>query len=253
MKLSIVMTYHNRPDQLHLTLRSIFAQEQDVEIIIVDDASDEGLGARTVLEGFQLDGLEIKVLEISKEEKNWINPSVPYNRGFEEITGDVVVIQNAECAHVGPVLQQMRSRVKDVNYVVCPCYSSTESEFNQFKFLSTGNPGPEIDSIVTPHKESQWYHHPDIFPKWYHFCSGITLKNLERLGGFNEAFAFGYCFEDNDFLLRIRKKLKLSLESTDHNSYVVHQWHPKNAELHGGCPLWERNRILFMKMQEALR
>jgi len=251
MRLSVVITYHNRPNQFRLSLKSILEQcDPDLELIVVDDASDEGLEARKVLNEL---GVEATLVEVTKEEKYWINPSVPYNMGFAEVTGDIVVIQNAESVHVGPVLHDMRSRVGSGNYVVAPCYSSTKAEYERMAQISIGNVSGQVKSIVEPFNQDQWYHHPSVFPKWYHFCAGITTKNLQRLGGFNEAYALGYCFEDNDFLLRIRKKLRVSIDSTTGGLYVVHQWHPKNTGLVGGCPLWERNRIIYAKMEEALR
>ena len=52
MKLvSIVMAYHNRPVQLALTLKSIerSSLKRDVEIIIVDDVSDDDKKASSVV------------------------------------------------------------------------------------------------------------------------------------------------------------------------------------------------------------
>jgi len=234
-----------------LTLKSILEQcDPDLELIVVDDASDEGLRAKTVIEEL---GAEVTLVEVSNEEKYWINPSVPYNMGFAEVTGDVVVIQNAECVHVGPILRDMRSRVGSGSYVAAPCYASTEAEYGLLSKVDGGNVGGQVRSIVQPFKKEQWYHHPSAFPKWYHFCAGITTKNLQKLGGFNEAYALGYCFEDNDFLLRIRKKLRVCIDSTSNGLFVVHQWHPKNPGLVGGCPLWERNRKIYAKMEEMLR
>ena len=48
--ISIVMTYYNRPVQLALTLKSIEKSvfERNVEIIIVDDASDDDKKASIV-------------------------------------------------------------------------------------------------------------------------------------------------------------------------------------------------------------
>jgi len=250
MKLSVVMTYHNRPDQFDLTLRSIQEQgDPDLELIVVDDASDEDLKARHVLDRL---GVEAKLIEITEEEKYWVNPSVPYNMGFSEVTGDVVVIQNAEAAHVGQVFREIRCKVSTTTYIVAPCYSTTENEFHRL-CGTKGGAEASIRSVVEPNKRDQWYHHPQLFPKWYHFCSAMTTDNLQRLGGFNEAFAAGYCFEDNEFLLRIRKRLKLTVDSMANGTYVIHQWHPKNPAMCGGCDLWERNRKLYALIEEQLK
>lgn len=244
MRLSIVMTYHNRLEQLDNTLRSIYAQEDpDLELIVVDDASDSGMQARIVLDDWDV---PVTLIEVSRDEKHWVNPSVPYNMGFARVTGDVVVIQNAETLHVGPVLHQIRQGITSNNYMVASCYASTEEEFKQFKHAAC------VDHVVRPCKDDHWYHHPRHFPKWYHFCSAMTVGNLRKLGGFNEAFAAGYCFEDNEFLLRIRKKLRLAIKPLQ-GAYVIHQWHAKNPAMYGGCDLWERNRNLYAKIEESLK
>jgi len=61
MTVSIVMSYFNRPSQLRLTLESIRSQQvEDVEVIIVDDGSDDEQSASRIAGVF--DDLEINVI-----------------------------------------------------------------------------------------------------------------------------------------------------------------------------------------------
>lgn len=252
---SIVMTYHNRPDQLRQTLRSFRAfygvNLPDVQVVIVDDASNPCLRARLVLDD---EKFQATLIEIPRGEKWWVNPSVPYNRGFAAATGDVILIQNAESLHMGPILDQIRSVVDDGNYVVFPCYSTTQEQLHRIICLGGQMETawfPHIQSVIEPTKNDLWYHHPKHNPTWYHFASAMTRKSLNRIGGFNEEFAKGYCFEDNEFLFRVRRS-GLQIPTINPNQgYVAHLWHPKNPALHGGCELWERNRRLFAEIQEG--
>jgi len=254
---SIVLTYHNRPDQLRQSIRSLrsFCGQNlpDTEVVIVDDASRSGMEARGVLQDMKFDA---KLIEISPEEKTWVNPSVPYNRGFKAATGDIVVIQNAETFYMGNVLSVVRQLVTDANYVVFPCYSTTQHQFH--KILEVWG-SPQLDwvsnirRILHPFQSDQWFHHPVHNPVWYHFTTAMARKNLMGIGGFNEIFANGYCFDDNEFLLRIRRSGLQITPVTEDQAYVVHQWHPKNPNLHGGCPLWEKNRQLYLQILEGKR
>ena len=57
----------------------------------------------------------------------------------------------------------------------------------------------------------------------YHFSTAITRKDLECLGGFDELFALGIAYDDNEFLSRIKKK-NLDILFVD-DELVLHQNH----------------------------
>ena len=54
-----------------------------------------------------------------------------------------------------------------------------------------------------------WYNHPIERPCNYHFCSAIYKNKLKLIGGFDERFNYGYCYDDDELLLTIKKVLKL--------------------------------------------
>ncbi len=68
-----------------------------------------------------------------------------------------------------------------------------------------------------------WFNHSKYRPAYYHFCAGITKRNLDLLGGFDERYAFGTAYEDDEFVQRI-KRLGLRMMIIDDIS-VIHQWH----------------------------
>lgn len=245
--ITFVMTYYERPEQLRNTLTALRPNFQsDDQLVIVDDGSCPEKGARTALSGMDL---PVELAEIRPERKWWINPSVPYNIGFQMAKREAVVIMNSECIPVKGAIKHLRSHVRKNNYVVMPCYSTTESEFRSLcQIRSSGS--NDFTRAVLPFKQNQWYHHPKHSPVWYHFMSCLTLENLRALGGFNEEFARGFCFEDNEFLWRIRKSLKVEGED-ESSGLAIHQWHPKNKQLHGGCEEWKRNLNLWNQIREG--
>lgn len=247
--ISVVMTYYNRPVQLRNTLKAMSfygdMSSPDLELIIVDDASDADKKAKDVLKSMKIPAI---IVDIPIEKKTWTNPSVPYNLGFAQATKEIVVIQNSECLPFGDVFEDVRKEVKDFNYVVFPAYATNEKQFQEISEIDSncteGNWFHEVYTRIQPLNSRNWYHHVQHLPTWYHFTSAMTRENLVKLKGFNEVFADGYCFEDNEFLFRIRKNLVIT-DIPEERTVVIHQWHPKNPELFGGCPLWERNRILW--------
>lgn len=72
---------------------------------------------------------------------------------------------------------------------------------------------------------------------------------MKRLNGFDERFSDGYCFEDDEFLARI-KMLALNIEITDF-PFVVHQWHDRNYVPKNWNQLFQINKNLFDKVSAS--
>ena len=101
MKISIVTSYFNRKKLLINTLKSIKQTEfKNFEFIIVDDASNNDNKIDDLVYDFPF----IKLIRIEPEDKWYINPCIPFNIGFKNITGDIVIIQNPECFHTSDII-----------------------------------------------------------------------------------------------------------------------------------------------------
>jgi len=209
--ISIVMTYFNRQFQLNKTLESFLQYDpKEFNVIIVDDGSDE----KIILPRLPFD---VKILRITN--KSWTQGDPAWNTGFYyalQSDPDIIIIQNAECYHLGNILN-MAKQVKDDLYLTFGCYSQGKDE----------EPGSVINNKCADFDgESAWYNHPIYRPKAYHFCSAITAKNIIKINGFDERFSFGAGFDDDYFLHQVRS-LGLKIGITD-NPIVIHQWHEHN-------------------------
>ena len=238
-KVSIVMAYYNRLEVLKVALRTISKTKHDnVEVIIVDDGSDDSQRCEK-LHGYC--GLDIKVLRIDKEEKTWTNSCIPFNKGFRQAIGEIILIQNPECLHIGDIISYAVSNLNDRNYLTFSCYSVNAHVTAQF--LKIKNDAldyvDKIAVIAELYMKSHvaisnflgWYNHPTVRPCGYHFCSAITKKNVDELGGFDERYGPGYGFDDNELLVKIKRKgLLVSIVSPESKIYVVHQFHPVCAD-----------------------
>ena len=204
--ISIVMAYFNRKAQLEKTLVSIRDSEvKDYEIVIVDDASDEPLVCE-----------EARVIRIEKEDKWWINPCIPFNIGFKEAKGDIVIIQNPECEHKGDILKYVTENISDGRYISFACYAE---------------------------KKNIWFNHSKYRPVGYHFCSAITIDELQLIGGFDERYALGVSYDDDDFIRKVRRNMEVWLID---NPYVLHQYHLPYAYRHKDMMrLHEKNKKIF--------
>lgn len=215
------MTYYNRFEQLLFTIKSIKRQlltlNEDVEIIVVNDCSTDGKNLNEIG--------EIKVIELQKENKWYTNSCVPFNIGIEAAKGEIIILQNAECCHIGNILEFVKNNLTNENYLAFSAYALDQNKSILFRKLNEdihkkfilGLPQIKFNKIG-------WYNHK-CNPTYYHFCSAITKSNMEKLGGFDERYAYGIAFDDNELVERVTR-LGLNKIIPDY-PFVAHQWHSK--------------------------
>jgi len=222
---------------LENTLKSIEKSKykKSIEVVIVDDASEEDQR----LEDLDFD-LNIKLIRIEKKDKTWVNPSIPYNIGFKNATGNKIIIQNPECFHVGDIIESVMTNLKNGDYLSFGCYSINQNTLNNLNKVTLDDKWvTNVNNVIQPKNvavkfdgDDGWYNHITYKPTFLHFCSAITKSDLDKVGGFDERFANGIAYEDNEFLFRIRKKMGVKFI---HGPYVIHQFHGatsyKNDEL----------------------
>ena len=261
MKFSIVMAYfNNRKEQTINTLNSfkelyhpLNYPYYNFEVIIVDDNSAQEFKLNDILNNYPF---IIKYIEITKEEKgNRINPCLAYNKGFENADGDVIIIQNPECMHVGDIILFLVNNLKENDYFSFSCFSTNNYNLNK-ELIESYNKFEKINdnNFLSTNKNYglgiNWYNHPYIRPVSYHFCSAIYKKNLDLLNGFDPSYAEGYCFDDDEFLFRIKHHLKLNvINIPPDNVFVIHQYHLFNSST---SILFNKNMKLFEELQKTI-
>lgn len=223
--ISIATTYYNRKNQFINTLKSLEKSSiKDFEVIVVDDASDDEHRIEDLQKQFKF----LKVFRINKENKKFNNPCISFNLAFSKCSGSIIIIQNAECLHYTDILKITLDKINDNNYLSFACYSidsDTSLKINNIEDIS------EINKIINflpirqdVNGQNGWYNHGIYRPTGLHFCSAITRKNLKSLNGFDERYATGSCFDDNEFLHRVRVK-GLTVDFIN-DGICIHQYHP---------------------------
>ena len=243
-EVSIVMAYHDRKEQVITTLKSIEKSKHAnaIEVIIVDDASSLEHSLQEVVEN---SSLHIKLIEIKKSEKWWINPCVPYNMGFKEATADRIIIQNPECAHYGDIIDKTIEHLTDDNYLSFHCYSLNAADTTEYQ--KTGNViffprGTIADGT------SGFYNHYVYKRTALHFTSAISKSNLDKLGGFDEVYAYGIGYDDNDLIRRVAQ-MGLSIQFVE-NPLSIHQYHYSDSTVLLGTDkgaLLHHNMLIYNK------
>lgn len=249
--ISIVTAYYNRKKLLIRTLDGLKKYEGkiDFEFIAVDDASEEEERLEDLQELYPF----LRILRINKSEKWYMNPCIPFNKGFEIAKGDKIILQNPECFHFDDILPFVEKNLKNNHYLSFGCFSLDKINTDDDKLFHDRN---NINKLIN---DSQhiievdgglgWYNHSKYRPCSYHFCTAILAKDLVDLGGFDPRFALGHGFDDDDFVFRIRLK-GMKIKYVD-DKIVLHQNHyikPINIDEQNIKYLnekAERNKMIF--------
>lgn len=253
-KVSIAIAYQNRLPLLLFALKTInlFSHEEDIEVIVIDYESKEEQKASQLKEMF---GFPIRVIEIQQE--GWLSPCIPLNIAIREASGEIVMIQNPECFHCGNIVKHAIEYLNDQNYLTYSCYSVNTAILSQITKAvekDFGGSFGEVQKILLEEQKLHpvisyyvgWYNHPVHRPFGYHFCSVITKKNIDELGGFDERYGPGFGYDDNELLVRIKRKgLQVVVVPPEAGVYAVHQMHQIIHASRGGSNEWRRNRDLY--------
>jgi GT2 family glycosyltransferase len=238
-KISIVTAYFNRKKLFIRTLESIARSKvKDFEFIVVDDCSNEDERVEDLVVDFPF----LKMIRLEKKDKWYINPCVPFNIGIKEAKNDIIVLQNPECIHVGDILSFV------TNNLINNLYLSFAMYYLPKEFTENLELYPNLDFLSKYFPINGWQNHPKYKPTYYHFCSAITRSDMNRLGGFDERYAYGIAIDDCDFATRIMRAGIGMLVISD--VFVAHQYHESVFNIPNYKKLFERNVKLYHKLNK---
>lgn len=219
MKYSIIMPYYKRPE-LRFALDSFveyYKHRKDIEVVIVEDSKnfsskeshDELCG---IINRYKD---KIRIVSVVDPYLGYCS-ATKYNLGVKVSSGHLIMITNPETPHNFDFFKKFDKIDFTNTYVVCACASVNV----------TVDRGTFFNSDLC---FSQWYQHSEHRNAKYHFCSMISRSNYNKIGGFDERYSNGYCFEDDNFVKRVEKHgIKIVVRD---DIYAYHIEHPRDYSL----------------------
>lgn len=239
-KVSIIMTYYNRIEQILHTLQTIEESNYPknlIEVICYDDRSE----------------IEPLIIDVSKfsycikliygkldRDETIINPTYSYNQAFQHVSGEYVILQNSECMHIGDIISKaVKYLEKDDNSLISfPCYATANEEKSKEMFENRRDQ-KKITQIVTtawkelidyPKEFKGWYNERYLRPQGLHFCNAFHWNVLKKVGIFDTRFLHLLGFDDNEYSERFMFCHNINIIIPEHENYTeftVHQYHGK--------------------------
>lgn len=223
IKYSILMPYYNRHIQLVETLQSFQQYKRDdFEVILIeDDKNVQNAVYHQLLLKIIHQFNTIKITHLRHLEAS-ISPVTMFNMAAKVAKGQYLILTSPECRHEVDILSgldiEFDNNIK--SYVICACQSLNKN-----------------DSF------HMWYQHSIHRNAKYHFCSAISRSSYFLIGGFDEQYKDGYCFDDDDFRDTIKKEGIPFVERDD--LFVSHQAHDKGYRPINWEVLWNKNKKIY--------
>lgn len=130
--------------------------------------------------------------------------------------------------HFGNILDYTDDHLNENNYLSFACYSLDKESTENLEYLLQ-KPDQILDiirkndHIVEDDGDAGWYNHSLHRPEAYHFCTAISRNALlNKLKGFDERFALGIAFDDNEFVERVKRHLEIDFVDQE---IILHQNH----------------------------
>lgn len=237
-KYSIIMPYIDRPELLHNTMLSYhhwYGRRNDWEVVLIQDSKcSDPAALETVVSHWVSKGMAINLLCLDADKS--YNPAPLFDLGAKNARGAYFVITNPEQFHDTDILAGLDQEFADRKrkYVVCAC-----------KSRSRPAGGKAIKMTAFRHlreASDKWFQHSVHRPSMYHFCSALSREDYFISGGFDPAYAEGFCFDDDDFRDSV---LKSGVEPVQRDDLVTsHQWHG-SCQVPDKMDRWNRNKDLY--------
>ncbi len=221
---SIVLPLWNRAALLARTLDSIFQQRDlpPLQVIVVEDRPANPTGA-SVCQRYPVE------YYARHKGTGYNNVSTIYNCGIKKATGDILMMQSAECKY------ETLTGIHDLVQAI---------EGDEFS-----SSVPIVQALDQRGNFDEWYCHPTGGgrPGWTgFFVHAVHRSQIMRIGGYDEIFR-GYGYDDD--LLLFRMKHNGIVPRFIENVLVSHQYHPRYA---GAAAEDAFNRNAWQEKQNAV-
>jgi len=232
MKLSIIITTYNRPNELGKVLESLCGQTRPAdEVIVADDGSGED--TKKLVDGF-VNSFPGKLLHVRHEDRGFRAAEIR-NKAILQSTGDYIVSLDGDCipekhfaedhlrlAETGFFFQGKRVLVgKKLSESFCRDFA--DSRLLLLKAIFTGKISNFHHTLRLPFFPSR----RSTSMSGIKSCNmGFFRKDIFAVNGFNQDFV-GWGREDSELVVRF---YKYGLKRKEHPFLAIcfHLWHEEN-------------------------
>jgi len=242
--ITVVMTASNRSKQTYFTLQSMLKSKcKSLQIILVDDSTDDPININ-ILKNYPY---YIDFIVVNRENKDWVNPCVNYNIGFQFIQGRIVVIQNAEVCHVRDPLSHIRENIKDDEYFVFDVIAASNYGSNDEIYRS------DLTDIYIYNKPlyKEWYQHSVYNLNNLNYLTAITRDTFSKINGFSYDYSIGIVGDDNDLVLRILSH-KINIINVQIDTYHIGGIHLYHESSFGTWGLGVKSNKTMYYIKESI-
>lgn len=201
LKYSIIMPYCGK-SKLRFTLDSYveyYKDRDDVEVIIVEDSKNRE-EFRDILKQYNT---RIPIITI-KDPKKSNSSSSKYNRGVGIASGSIIMLTNPNTPHNFDFLEKIDEIDLNNKYLILACA----------RVDILNDRGTFFNSDIG---FRAWYQHSIHKNTMYHFCSVISKKNYEKVGGLSEKSTS----VNEDFLREIKRNDIVVETNDDMYTYLI--------------------------------
>lgn len=192
MKVSLILTVHDRPAEVSAQVgNSLAGQPIDEAILVLDRPTDDArFGAML---GYSHFGEKLKAVALEGQ-PGWRSPVTAWNAGFKAATGDILYCISSETVQAPGNIARAVEMLENRNAVVfgrCEC--------------SCGPAGTEVNwGGTAPGNLFTDANHPRPLG----FIMALPRQAMAKVGGMDEKFKDGLWYDDDDLMFRLWRDAK---------------------------------------------
>jgi len=235
VKYSVLMPYHDRAKEFRNTLLSFrhhYAGRDDYEVVVVEDLKDvNSHRLHDALLSTLREFMDIPVV-VYPSPSGCSNPSPAFNFGAGKCGGEFILLTNPEVMHHADVLSGLDGEFEaDPGvYVVCGC-----------RDVAVTSSAGEYPSLQ--YNDGQWLVHTRHNHRRLHFCTALSAGTYRKVGGFDEEYAKGVGYDDDDFRNQV-EAARVRFSDRD-DLLTLHQAHARSYAISDA--LWDVNRQYYVR------
>lgn len=256
---SVVMVTYNRASLLY---RSVECYNQlrfppdRLEIIIVDDGSDDNGDTRDVANGLRSD-FDTTYMRIRKPSGLWRDTAMNINRGIRAAKGSVILITHPEVMPGRDTVTACCDLASGFSYACAKPYFLSQPQQDAINTVGWTGEGPLAVRGLPGFYDPIEGGNPDFHPRAIEECKewrswvfgGHSRQTWRRLGGMIETAKWGTV----DVIYSDRRKILGVIDRTamGEQTYCVHQWH--ECPTRGDEAGWKEEGSKITMTREALQ